>query len=128
MDRLRKLVIDGTRVSFLAIVRVVFYHAAQVLHVDRGEELLHRQVLLFELDEELLGVTAGLRARASAHMLLHLFPLLAEHLQGLQKAEMLFTCPAARGFGRRCAALRLGQRGGRKKGLVLFRRLGTCLH
>ena len=82
----------------LAVVTVVFNHGLQIGHVKFVQELLHRYFLLLELDEELLGVTPGLRARASANVLLHSFPLLAVFFEGLQKAVVLISRPTPGGL------------------------------
>lgn len=66
------------------------------MEVESFQELLQGFAFLLELDEELLRVAARLRARARANMLLHMLPLLAEQLEGLQEAEVLIARPPPR--------------------------------
>ena len=71
---------DGFVLNLIAIVRVVLKHGPEVAHVQGAKELLHGQLLLLQLYKEFLGMTSGLSARASAHMLLDLFPFFAINL------------------------------------------------
>lgn len=72
-----------THIFFFTIVRVILKDSLEASHVERCEEILHRHLFLLELDEEFLGVTAGLCARPRADMLLDSFPFFAVHFKRL---------------------------------------------
>lgn len=67
----------------------------EVVEVEAVEELRQAELLFLDFDEEFLRVRASLRAGARLDVLLHLAPLLAVHLESLQKAEVLVLGPAA---------------------------------
>lgn len=70
-----------------------------VVKVESFQELLESFILLLQFYEELLRMAARLGARSSAHVLLHVLPLLAEQLKRLKEAEMLIAGPTARFSG-----------------------------
>lgn len=90
----RQVIVVGV---FVVLVRACLHHALpHALQVDLGEEVVEALAAFLELHEELLGVAAGLRARAGAHVHLHALPLLAVLLERLDEAEVLVHGPAAR--------------------------------
>ena len=81
---------------------------AHAFKVDRLEKVVESLSFLVQLHKELLGVAAGLSARASAYMLLDTLPLLAVLLQGFDKSKVFVKVPPASFLGVGVSATREG--------------------